>query len=707
MHITYSRTNWEDAPSSATKLSAENLNNIEDGIEAVTAEVNRVSQQVDELPDAAALAASKVAKSELYETVCGVNLFDPQNVLNASISNNAIAAGSATRTGYIKCKPNTAYTFINLNAGTQDASVRFVIGTTTAAPADGVSVSNIRYRANIRSKLFTTDAAAKYIVFYFYIAAEGSTMTPEAAAQNILFAEGTVNEFSAYEEKQVIRSSLLPTETDSIERFSAKQKVYAVKFSDSSSAGVRIADASEMKNTYVIGSGYANGNVNDFDNAYPWNGMRRCNVTVNANGSRAITYEDTAAFASDGSNGNVYVRIPKFYSCRRRSGNSEVWAVTGMPTDGFEIEPAFIRNGKELDAIFVGAYQFSNELNGVYSYSGAKVRTGTSLAEYRGMAENIHAGCLDLATLHAIQMLFAVEFADRNTDTYMQGVSHLPWFSSSNGAVTAVDNATITIQKAARTGNFRAGQNVMLTSDDGTTKTVAETDFTIVSVTESENTIDVELDRAPDSLSLGGAVSYYLSGQAQNTGKTDALAYHTGRIGTAADNALSPFRYRYIENLWGNAWELIEGLRVKDLLYYYTFNPIRYADASVDAWHRCASEAPEQPYLGDDGYNRAWITRMGYQTDAPLLLLPEATQEKTPFTSGASTDYSGAYSSAVYTIYKYNRSGAAEENPHQECLCLFGGGYDHGALCGLFTMRFWYAAGKEKQNLHTARLILR
>ncbi|MGN0491086.1 hypothetical protein [Ruminococcus sp.] len=648
--------------------------------------------------------------SSAFIAVPSVNLFNPVNVINANIdgTNKVIVASPTSRLGYVKCEPNTVYSVVR----NEPLSSRFFIGTANDEPLADTPVTIIKTDSSLTSLTFTTDSSANYIVFYFYIQKSDGEYN-QSFAENIMIAEGEVSAFIPYEEKQILKENNLPpivdkrlTNVENIisstvvdNRFNTKSKIYGVTFnnSDTSSDCQRIGNAVGLKTDYVVGDDFQNGGKNDFDSIFPWCDIRRCNLTVDADGKKTITYEGEDGFALDGSNGNVMVEIPKFYSYREVINGEEIWVITGEPKSGFTVEPAFIgSDGKELDYIYVGAYQFSDTSSvNEHSKSGSFVQTGLKLAQYRTIANAVNMQCLDFAVLHALQMLFVIEFADRDTDKYMQGVSYLPWFSSSNSPIIAIsdDRLTVTVSKVNRVANLRAEQNVMICQS--TSK--KQENLTITAIAENtDNTVSITLDTAISSNVDISSGNIYIAGQAQKAGLCDTLSYHTGRL--SEENALSPFRYRWIENLWGNAWEILEGIRVKELKYYYTFNSAQYADISVDNWNVSQIIAPNQPYLGDDSKNRAWISKMGYDVNDRQIILPSACS-----TDGSTYKY---YSSALYTQYDVDKSGT-ELDISTEYLCVFGGGYDHNALCGLFTMRFWFADGKESSSLHTSRLIYR
>lgn len=480
-----------------------------------------------------------------------------------------------------------------------------------------------------------------------------------------------------------------------------KNKVYGISFDvgGEDTSCVRIEDAANLSNDYVVADEFQYSGQNDFDKVYPWCEIRRCNLSVNDNGTKNITYEGEDGFALDGSNGDVMVEIPKFYSAREVKNGKEIWAITGENKIGFNIEPAFLdSNGNVLDHIYVGAYEFTNKsYDKSHSVSGEPVATSLWMEHYRNYANDDNLTCMDYATLHALQFLYTIEFADRNTDKFMQGYSENPFYQYENNPITSIseDRYTVTIGfTALRIKNLRVGQSVSITQD---TRLYQDNLLVTSLVKNDDDTATVTFDKpVTETITDLSTNNFYVTGQGQPTGTCDSLNYHTGRI--SQENTISTFRYRYIENIWGNVWTLIEGLRVKGLEYYFTYDTTEYADKTVENWTNSNITAPNQPYLGDDGKNRAWISEMGYDGNNPLIALPTATS-----TNGGSDKF---FSSAIYTNYDIDRNGNILDT-NTEYVCTFGGGYDHHILCGPYTMRFWFELGYEPAALHTSRVVCR
>jgi len=84
-----------------------------------------------------------------------------------------------------------------------------------------------------------------------------------------------------------------------------------------------------------------------------------------------------------------------------------------------------------------------------------------------------------------------------------------------------------------------------------------------------------------------GAIGYGCGNgeSAENTGSTDNMPYHTGTISESAETYAVGIQYRYIEDMWANVVEFIDGWRCAEaaagdgsLDVYITTNPAEYSD---------------------------------------------------------------------------------------------------------------------------------
>lgn len=68
-----------------------------------------------------------------------------------------------------------------------------------------------------------------------------------------------------------------------------------------------------------------------------------------------------------------------------------------------------------------------------------------------------------------------------------------------------------------------------------------------------------------------------VAGSVKNSGATDILTYHTGRVdGT---NNQSAIQYRWLENPWGNVWQFVDGVLVNNYKAYICNNVDLYSDS--------------------------------------------------------------------------------------------------------------------------------
>jgi hypothetical protein len=163
----------------------------------------------------------------------------------------------------------------------------------------------------------------------------------------------------------------------------------------------------------------------DFDSIYPYSEMKLCNVNDNG---EITAYIGDSGFKRDGTNGQVMVKIPKFYY-RHVYGEAakkhQFW-ISEHPISGFKLHPAFIRAGVEKPYVLLGAYKASfgrnqaNTADALASVSGAFPAVSKTIDDFRDLAEarGTETGAnwtqADALTRNAVALLYLVEYADTN-----------------------------------------------------------------------------------------------------------------------------------------------------------------------------------------------------------------------------------------------------------------------------------------------------
>lgn len=170
-------------------------------------------------------------------------------------------------------------------------------------------------------------------------------------------------------------------------------------------------------------------------------GMKRCllkadgSVNYYLNPSDSTEKIDGTAATLDGTDGYVMVEVPKFYFRYVLNGSTHNWEISDVPQAGFQLHPAFYKDGKIVDYRYIGAYDacYLDDTDSTYksglnlddmtssidtgadkiaSVSGIYPLVGVTRDECRSLAENNGAGwrAVDFWLISAVQMLYVVEF---------------------------------------------------------------------------------------------------------------------------------------------------------------------------------------------------------------------------------------------------------------------------------------------------------
>lgn len=151
-----------------------------------------------------------------------------------------------------------------------------------------------------------------------------------------------------------------------------------------------------------------------------------------------------------------------------------------------------------------------------------------------------------------------------------------------------------------------------------------------------------------------------------SSGGTDSMTYHTGRA--AGTDGKTAVQYRWIENLWGNVSQWIDGLNIDNRTVYYCTDPSKYADDTATGYTQIGT-------LPDSG----WIKDLTVTNNG--LLTPSES-------GGSSTTY----------ITDYLISNV------QWCVPLVGGSWLLNSQAGfLYSNMAWSSDGKGAE--FTARLV--
>ena len=193
-----------------------------------------------------------------------------------------------------------------------------------------------------------------------------------------------------------------------------KTKIYGVDGVGGSSPTLTRTDG-------AVGLGYTKGTseiVSDFDRCYPWSEMQEVVDEL----------------------GNVFIRIPKFYTKITKNENGTYkHQISGCRYDGFST--LFIDGkGNEIDYVLVGKYEgsYDSESGKMCSKSGQTVKVSINISTYRNYCKANGAGYqqYDFLIDAIIKELWLIEMAT----THCQGV--MSGFTSGNNTAALITGHT-------------------------------------------------------------------------------------------------------------------------------------------------------------------------------------------------------------------------------------------------------------------------
>ena len=183
----------------------------------------------------------------------------------------------------------------------------------------------------------------------------------------------------------------------------------------------------------------------------------------------------------------------------------------------------------------------------------------------------------------------------------------------------------------------------------------------------------VEVANTDSQSAVGpGPVNSETSASPIASGSTDAIAGHSGRVNT--DTTQNPAKWRHMENLWGNTYQIIDGINFNGDTAYICTAPEVYADDTAAGYTALSYQKADA-----GGYIKA----LGFDSDYPWAQLP--------------TDATGA--SGTYIPDNYSRGAGWQ--------CMRTGGYykNTGGQAGLFATDTGYDSAAT-YSYHSPRLIV-
>jgi len=281
-------------------------------------------------------------------------------------------------------------------------------------------------------------------------------------------------------------------------------------------------------------------------------GMKRCLLlddgTVNyyLDPNDSTLKEDGTAADLSGADGMVMVEVPKFYFRFEFEGNKRIWKVSDLPIAGYQLHPAFFKNGEIVDYRYMGAYDAC-----VYDDSASTYISGLNLDENIG---NVDLANDKLASVSGIYPMVGLERDEFRALAANRGAG---WRQQDFWLTSAVQ-----LLYVVEYGDFNSQANLGDGNVNGSF------------VGSSSNQNDSPLTIAGASNGFGSAST---DGSQPSAGAKPGTAYMS---------------YRGIENFYGNCWDFVDGFNIIDLVPYVNNDDTTFADDTTTNYEQIGDAMP-------------------------------------------------------------------------------------------------------------------
>lgn len=453
----YTRMNWENTPSTATPLTADNLNHMDEGIERATDGVTAVEEALKTTTADLATVKSEVETARGSSSSLNARL----NGIDSSVSNKADQS-----------------TVSQLSARMQTAE-KALTGKANATDVDNALKAKEDNSNKVSSKTDITDSrvnypSIEYLGEYYY---DTNETYSSAETDKLLGDKANVNSvYSKTETDNLLGEKADKADVDDVKAY--------IGYTDEDIAGLCVDYENKTFKRLAGAVNLSQGA--DFNKFQMYGGRKRCNVSDD--GTINAFYGDEG-YTEDGSNGQVMVYQPAFYykvvplklekntdsgiGYHLRKAN---YYVSSKPKTGFKLHPAFYdENGNEIDYILfsadegsmydVSAKAYVNDnvdesityedgdllcsVAGKKPISGLRKGIGTKV-NLEQMAQNRGSGW-HLETIEAVsanQLLMMIELGIMNSQRGIgQGIVNIPNNASYNcssltGSTVGLGNST-------------------------------------------------------------------------------------------------------------------------------------------------------------------------------------------------------------------------------------------------------------------------
>ena len=529
-------------------------------------------------------------------------------------------------------------------------TVPFVVKVTAAAvDPDITSADEFTALTNALSRVNEVDDVAN-----------SALETATEALNKMSEVEENIDEHTSAADAATTRANTAATQAEAVvEQASQLVTRYGVRFGGSANTG---ATVSRLYNAVGLVAGVgteAETATNNFDSIYPWTARRRCCGTFDAVGNFVINaYQDEPGYATDGSNGEVWVEHSLFFYKHTYDGDAEEITISATQLAGFFPAPIFVNaDGTLRQKAYTAAYPMATVDGKATSRSGVFsdiCSLNTAMTTARTLGDDYTV--TTTAEWYTECLYMWVEFATRNLQSVMASPSGMPYTATDTATVaeSGVNRIIVTNAVAAK---FVTGQTILIGTSLGSGNIANNRILTAIEEYDTDNKA-LLFDGEPVNIAVGNVVC----SAAWINGACDTVLSTSGSLASNVSGK-HPCIYRGKETPYGNAFEWIsdvlfkrEGAGTTEDPYtyeiYFLADPTKYATGAITAdYTKLIFNLPQA-----DGY----VTKLGIDSRFPFLRIPSQI-------GGATTTYYSDY-------YYYPRNAV--------CAADVGGHWDYGAAAG-------------------------
>lgn len=297
-----------------------------------------------------------------------------------------------------------------------------------------------------------------------------------------------------------------------------------------------------------------------------------------------------------GADGQVVVEIDKFYHRYFYSGTTHTWDISLHHRPGFNLHPAFIKNGEEVSHRYMSAYE-----GVLYDVSASRYTNGLQLPAGTITFDNASSVITYAFKDHPFTLLeagdkFVIAGTVNNNGTFTVS-------AKTDQTITTVESLTDETAAATTLETQKDWANDVLSSVSGKApinygtranfRAAAATrgtgwrqqDYDLISAIQLLYLVEYASFNSQSMIGAGltnfGSTNW-LNWSDYNpievTGLSNGLGNASGGVNNGANGLGSYMSYRGIENFYGHLWKWMDGININSNIPYVSNNDTQFAD---------------------------------------------------------------------------------------------------------------------------------